>query len=125
MFWRSISHSTRQKRWPRNSLTSIAGAALIVDYVLTVAVSIAAGVGSLTSAFSPLGPYTLPLCLAILAVITFLNLRGLAEGARAFLVPTLAFIAVILVVIAIGLIHPLAPHLKAPGAPLIATHALE
>jgi len=56
------------------------GAALIVDYVLTVAVSIAAGVGSLTSAFRPLGPYTLPICLAMLAVITFLNLRGLAEG---------------------------------------------
>ena len=108
-----------------SGLTLLAGAALIVDYVLTVAVSIAAGVGSLTSAFSPLAPYTLPICLAMLAVITFLNLRGLAEGARAFLVPTLAFIAVILVVIAIGLIHPLAPHLKAPGAPLVATHTLE
>jgi hypothetical protein len=61
----------------------------------------------------------------MLAVIAFLNLRGLAEGARAFLVPTLAFIAAILIVIAIGLIHPLAPHLKAPGAPLVATHTLE
>ena len=106
-------------------LSLLAGAALIVDYVLTVAVSIAAGVGSLTSAFSPLTPYTLPLCLAMLAVITFLNLRGLAEGARAFLVPTLAFIAAILIVIAIGLIHPLAPHLKAPGTPQVATHTLE
>jgi len=106
-------------------LSLLAGAALIVDYVLTVAVSIAAGVGSLTSAFRPLGPYTLPICLAMLAVITFLNLRGLAEGARAFLVPTLAFIAAILIVIAIGLIHPLAPHLKAPGTPQVATHTLE
>jgi amino acid transporter len=106
-------------------LSLVAGAALIVDYVLTVAVSIAAGVGSLTSAFSPLAPYTLPICLGMLAVITFLNLRGLAEGARAFLVPTLAFIAAILVVIAVGLIHPLAPHLTAPGAPLVATHTLE
>jgi len=43
-----------------SGLTLLAGAALIVDYVLTVAVSIAAGVGSLTSAFSPLAPYTLP-----------------------------------------------------------------
>ena len=106
-------------------LSLLAGAALIVDYVLTVAVSIAAGVGSLTSAFSPLVPYALPICLGMLAVITFLNLRGLAEGARAFLVPTLAFIAAILIVIAIGLIHPLAPHLTAPGAPLVATHTLE
>ncbi|MGC2191348.1 MAG: APC family permease [Candidatus Dormiibacterota bacterium] len=106
-------------------LTLLAGASLIVDYVLTVAVSIAAGVGSLTSAFPSLVPLTIPLCLAILAVVTFLNLRGLAEGARAFLLPTLAFIAAILIVIAIGLIHPLAPHLKAPGASLVATHGLE
>src|ERR1039458_236463 len=49
------------------------------------AVSSAAGVGWLTSAFRPLAPYTLPICLGMLAVITFLNLRGLAEGARAFL----------------------------------------
>jgi amino acid transporter len=106
-------------------LTLLAGAALIVDYVLTVAVSIAAGVGSLTSAFPGLVPLTVPLCLAILAVVTFLNLRGLAEGARAFLLPTLAFIGAILIVIAVGLIHPLAPHLKAPGASLVATHGLE
>jgi amino acid transporter len=107
------------------ALSLLAGAALVVDYVLTVAVSIAAGVGSLTSAFSSLVPLTLPLCLAILAVITFLNLRGLAEGARAFLLPTLAFIAAILVVIGIGLIHPLAPHVRTPGSPQIATHALQ
>jgi amino acid transporter len=106
-------------------LTLLAGAALIVDYVLTVAVSIAAGVGSLTSAFTSLAPYTLPLCLGMLAVITFLNLRGLADGARAFLVPTLAFIAAILIVIAVGLIHPLAPHAAAPGTPQVATHTLE
>lgn len=107
------------------SLSLLAGAALVVDYVLTVAVSIAAGVGSLTSAFSSLVPLTLPLCLAILVVITYLNLRGLAEGARAFLLPTLAFIAAILIVIAIGLIHPLAPHGSTPGSPQIATHTLQ
>jgi amino acid transporter len=107
------------------SLSLLAGAALVVDYVLTVAVSIAAGVGSLTSAFSSLVPLTLPLCVAILAVITYLNLRGLAEGARAFLLPTLAFIAAILIVIAMGLIHPLAPHGPTPGSPQIATHTLQ
>lgn len=98
-------------------LTLLAGAALIVDYVLTVAVSIAAGVGSLVSAFGSLVPYTVLLCLAILAVVTFVNLRGLAEGARAFLLPTLAFIGAILLVIALGLIHPLAPHAHRPGLP--------
>ena len=108
-------------RW----LTLLAGAALIVDYTLTVAVSIAAGVASMTSAFTGLLPYTVELCLAILAVITILNLRGLAEGARAFLIPTLGFITAILVVIAVGLIHPFSPHLRQFGSAQVATHALQ
>jgi amino acid transporter len=106
-------------------LSLLAGAALVVDYVLTVAVSIAAGVGSLTSAFGSLVPLTIPLCVAILAVITYLNLRGLAEGARAFLLPTVAFIAAILIVIGIGLIHPFAANLPNQGSPQVATHALQ
>lgn len=84
----------------------LAGASLIVDYTLTVAVSIAAGVGALTSAFSFLDPYRVPLCLAILAIITIMNLRGLGETARAFLLPTTIFVLGIFAVIAIGLIHP-------------------
>ncbi|MGA8206660.1 MAG: APC family permease [Candidatus Dormiibacterota bacterium] len=106
-------------------LTLLAGASLVVDYVLTVAVSIAAGVGSLVSAFTVLAPYTEVICLAILALITILNMRGLGESARAFLLPTMAFILGILVMIAIGLVHPLAPHLHQPGSVQVATHALE
>ncbi len=108
-------------RW----LTLLAGAALIVDYTLTVAVSIAAGVGSLTSAFPGLFPFTVPICLAILAVSTVLNLRGLGEGARAFLLPTLGFIVAVLAVIGVGLIHPFAPHLRQFGAAQVATHTLQ
>src|ERR1700728_2639743 len=70
----------------------VAGAALIVDYTLTVAVSIAAGVGALTSAFPSLAPATVPICLSILALIPLLNLRGLGASARAFLLPTAIFI---------------------------------
>src|SRR5277367_6843084 len=55
----------------------VAGASLIVDYTLTVTVSIAAGVGALTSAFPGLSSGTVPICLAILGVVTLLNLRGL------------------------------------------------
>jgi amino acid transporter len=106
-------------------LTLLAGASLVVDYTLTVAVSIAAGVGSLVSAFSALAPYTEVICLAMLALVTGLNLRGLGESARAFLLPTLAFIVGIMVMIAIGLLHPLAPHLHQPGSTQVATHALE
>ena len=70
-------------------VSKLAGASLIVDYTLTVAVSIAAGVGQLTSAFPSIRSYTVPMCLGILLVITALNLRGLGDGARAFLLPTL------------------------------------
>ena len=103
----------------------VAGAALIVDYTLTVAVSIAAGVGALTSAFPSLTSATVPLCLGILAVITLLNLRGLGETARAFLLPTMLFIVGLLAVIAVGLIHPLALHATQPGQSLLATHGLQ
>jgi len=103
----------------------LAAAALVVDYTLTVAVSIAAGVGALTSAFPSLTPATVPLCLAMLAVITVLNLRGLGETARAFLLPTMLFIVGLLVIIAIGLIHPLGLNAPQPGHSLTPTHGLE
>ena len=103
----------------------VAGAALIVDYTLTVAVSIAAGVGSLTSAFPSLSPYTVALCLGILAIITLLNLRGLGDSARAFLLPTFMFIIGLLAVIAVGLIHPLGLHEVQPGRSLLSTHGLQ
>ncbi len=90
--------------------SKLAAASLIVDYVLTVAVSIAAGVGALISAFPILAPDSLILSLAILAIVTFANLRGVGESARAFIVPTLVFIVGLLVIIAIGLISPSYPH---------------
>src|SRR5260370_33042918 len=88
----------------------LAAAALIIDYTLTVAVSIAAGVASLVSAFPGLSPQTVPICLGILAVVTLLNLRGLADAARAFLLPTMVFIAGLLVIILLGLIPPPVLH---------------
>ena len=108
---------------PRGSL--LAAAALVVDYTLTVAVSIAAGVAALTSAFPGLTPETVPICLGIVAVLTLLNLRGLADAARAFLLPTMVFIVGLLVIIGIGLIHPLALHTPQPGRSLVPAHALE
>jgi amino acid transporter len=103
----------------------VAGAALVVDYTLTVAVSIAAGVASLTSAFPSLAPYTVALCLGVLAVITLLNLRGLGDSARAFLLPTFMFIIGLLAVIAVGLIHPLGLHESQPGHSLLSSHGLQ
>ena len=87
----------------------LAAAALIVDYVLTVAVSIAAGVGALTSAFAGLRPWTLVICLGILALLTILNLRGVGDSARAFLLPTFLFIAGIFGIIIAGFFFPVHP----------------
>jgi amino acid transporter len=102
----------------------LAAAALFVDYTLTVAVSIAAGTAALTSAFPRLVPATVPICLATLAIITLLNLRGLGDAARAFLLPTMVFIVGLLAIIAIGLVHPLAQQAGPTSQPPTAAHAL-
>ena len=107
------------------NFSQLAAAALVVDYTLTVAVSISAGVASLVSAFPSLSPYTVPMCLGILALITVLNLRGLGDSARAFLLPTLVFIVGLLAVIAVGLIHPLAEGVPQSGHSLVPAHAVE
>ncbi|RMI30697.1 APC family permease [Nocardia stercoris] len=83
----------------------VAAAALIVDYVLNVAVSIAAGVAALTSAVPDLLPYTLWICLAVLVGVTALNLAGIRESARAFMIPTVVFVGGILLVIVAGLLR--------------------
>jgi amino acid transporter len=67
--------------------------ALMIDYVLNVAVGISAGVGALTSAAPQLHPYTLPLCLGILALIAIVNLRGTMEAGIVLSVPTYLFVA--------------------------------
>jgi amino acid transporter len=103
----------------------VAAAALVVDYTLTVAVSIAAGVAALTSAFPGLNQDTVVICLVILAMVTVLNLRGLGDAARAFLLPTMVFIVGLLVIIVIGLIHPLALNAPQPGVPLVPRVPLE
>jgi amino acid transporter len=71
----------------------VAGAALLIDYVLTAAVSIAAGIAAITSAVPRLYPYRIGLCVAGVALITIGNLRGVRESGRLFAVPTYLFIA--------------------------------
>lgn len=80
----------------------LAAAALMIDYVLNVAVGISAGIGALVSAVPALGPHTLALCLAVLALLTLVNLRGTLDGGRLFALPTYLFIACFVVVIALG-----------------------
>lgn len=80
----------------------LAAAALMLDYVLVVAVGISAGVGALVSAAPQLQPHTLAICLGILALITFVNLRGVREAGVFFMIPTYAFVGSLLIAILIG-----------------------
>jgi amino acid transporter len=93
----------------------LAAAALMIDYVLTVAVGISAGVGALVSAAPSLQPHTRSICVGILLVITVINLRGLREAGLFFMVPTYLFLGTLLIAIIGGLIktilasgHPIA-----------------
>ncbi len=80
----------------------VAGAALLIDYVLTVAVSVAAGIAALTSAVPALFPYRPWLCVAAVVGIAVANLRGLRESGKLFAAPTYLFIASLFALIAYG-----------------------
>ena len=80
----------------------LAAAALMIDYMLNVAVGISAGVGALTSALPSLQSQTVPICLGILAAITAVNLRGTKESGLALAIPTYLFIATLLFVLGAG-----------------------
>jgi len=93
----------------------LAAAALLLDYILNVAVGISAGIGALVSAFPALQPHILALCLATLALIAFINLRGVRESGVAFALPTYIFVGSLFLVLGIGLFkmaasggHPIA-----------------
>ena len=80
----------------------MAGAALLIDYVLTVAVSVAAGIAALTSAVPGLFPYRPWLCVAAVVLIAVVNLRGIRESGKLFAAPTYLFIASLGVLIVYG-----------------------
>src|ERR1700761_1495349 len=108
-------------RWP----ALLAAASLVVDYVLTVGVSLSAGADSLASVFPPLAHHTLALCIAGLAVLAVINLVGIAESAKVLMGPTLLFIAGIFAIVIFGFFedHPVAVIGDDLG-PIHATEAL-
>jgi amino acid transporter len=107
----------------------LAAAALLLDYVLVVAVGVSAGVGALVSALPVFQPHTLTLCLVILAMITVVNLRGVRESGVAFIVPTYLFVVSLLAVLAIGIVRSVAtggrpePVVPPPALPSVASVA--
>jgi amino acid transporter len=85
-----------------------AAAALMIDYILTAAVGVSAGVTALVSAVPTLHPHQLSLCLAILGIIVVVNMRGVKESGFAFMLPTFLFVGTLLVTVAVGVVHSFA-----------------
>ena len=98
----------------------VAGASLLVDYILTVAVSVSAGVAAITSAFPALRPERVEICLGFIAIMTMANLRGMKESGRLFAGPTYVYIVASGALIVVGLfrlatgaLEPMAPNTEA------------
>ncbi|MBI4762739.1 MAG: APC family permease [Chloroflexota bacterium] len=115
----------------------IAGAALLTDYILTVAVSISAGVAQIVSAYPQLFPYRVWLSVAAVFLIMLINLRGVKESGIAFSIPTYFFVAMMFITVGTGLVRYFTgtlgvvidpPHLEIEGAltaitPFLLLHA--
>jgi amino acid transporter len=95
----------------------VAASALVVDYILTVAVSVTSGVANLISAFPSLDPWALELSLAMVVLLTVVNLRGVKESGTSFAFPTYAFIASVMIMLVMGAFHALT------GSPIVAESA--
>jgi amino acid transporter len=114
-----------------------AGAALLTDYILTVAVSVASGVAQIVSAYPSLFPYRVLISVIAVLFITLINLRGVKESGAAFAIPTYFFIVMMLLTVGIGMMRQLSgglgvvvdpPHMELAGplaviTPFLLLHA--
>jgi amino acid transporter len=89
----------------------VAGAALLTDYILTVAVSISAGVEQITSGFQGLIPHRVEIAVGIILFITVVNLRGVKESGRIFAIPTYFFLSMMFLTLGIGFVRYIAGNL--------------
>ena len=92
----------------------IAGASLMIDYILTVTVSVSAGTAALTSAIPALQKFTVELCVIFIFLLMVANLRGVRESGKLFMIPTYAFVASIFVLIGMGLYQQATGHIPSP-----------
>lgn len=93
----------------------VAGASLLTDYILTVAVSAAAGTAALCSAFEGLAPFKVPIACFFIALVAYGNLRGVKESGKVFAVPTYFFIVNMVVLLGVGLVEWVAGDLPTVG----------
>jgi amino acid transporter len=84
-------------------VAQVAGVALMLDYIVTLAIQAAAGVAAIISTFPELEPWKIPMILAIIILLTYGNLRGVKEAGKAFALPTYLFVGSMFIVFAIGL----------------------
>jgi amino acid transporter len=102
----------------------LAAAALMIDYILTAAVGISAGVAAVTAAVPSLAPHTLALCLVVLVLLALVNMRGVRDTGTAFMAPTLLFIVTLVITIGVGVFkavasgfHPVPVEALPPALP--------
>jgi amino acid transporter len=86
-------------------VAQVCAVALLIDYVVTVAVQVAAGTAAVASAFPAVGPYKLEICVGIVLLMCYGNLRGIKEAGKAFAVPTYLFAGSVILMIVVGLIR--------------------
>ena len=103
----------------------VAASALIVDYILTVAVSVTSGVANFTSAFPSLVPYSVHISLGLVVVLTLMNLRGVRESGKAFAAPTYLFIASVLLLIVVAVVKEITNHPITAESAALQVHANE
>ncbi len=107
-------------------VAQIAAVALMLDYIVTVAVQTAAGTSALTSAFSFLAPWTLEITLGVIALLLFGNLKGVKEAGRAFAAPTYLFVVSVVAVLIVGIwkqIHGTLQHVVTGSGTLPSGHS--
>ena len=101
----------RENFGPR--IAQVCAVALLIDYVVTVAVQIAAGTAAVASAIPAIGPYKLEICVGVVLLMCYGNLRGIKEAGKAFAVPTYLFSGAVILMIVVGLIREVIGNLHA------------
>jgi amino acid transporter len=103
-------------------IAQVAAVALLIDYIVTVAVQIAAGTAAVASAFPAIGPYVTPISIGVILLMCFGNLRGIREAGKIFALPTYLFAGSVILMIVVGIVREALGNL--PQQNIYALHGL-